>query len=328
VDFQFQDVTLYDMEIRFAEAVDGEACLEFLEDIEPFADQVIFAHQSSVEMDFDGTSRDIILISADKGLTNFMDFHRKGESVSMPGNGQAMLSVGIAEKLGIKVGDAITLRDPDMRRLELTVSGIYDNYVYNYVIVSPETIEENWGARPENQMAYINVKDGQDVYKAGTKVAGCDGVMNVTVCDDIASQVGSMLEALNLVVITVVVCAGMLAVTVLYNLTNINITERIREIATIKVLGFNAMESAAYVFKENLLLSAMGSVVGLFGGYALLTFVMSMIRVDMVWLPAGLQPGSYIWAVVLTMLPACIVDFVLYFKLDKINMAEALKSVE
>jgi putative ABC transport system permease protein len=230
--------------------------------------------------------------------------------------------------LGIHTGDTITIRDPDMRTMVVTVSGVYDNYVYNYVLVSPQTIETNWGTIPEQQMAYLMVKDGQDVHQAGTKVAGCEGVMNVTVCDDLAEQVGSMLEALNLVVITVVVCAGMLAVTVLYNLTNINITERIREIATIKVLGFNSSESAAYVFKENLLLSAMGSFVGLFGGYALLTFVMSMIQVDMVWMPARLQPISYVWAIVLTMLSACIVDFILYFKLEKINMAEALKSVE
>ncbi len=328
VSFQFEDVTLYDMEVRFAEAVDLDEQSEFCTEIQRYVDRVIFAHQSSVEMDFDGQTRDIILISADDGLGQYMNFHRGSEAVNMPGAGEAMLSVGIAEKLGIRAGDTITIRDPDMRTMELTVSGIYDNYVYNYVLVSPQTIETNWGTIPEQQMAYIMVKDGQDVHQAGTKVAGCEGVMNVTICDDLAEQVGSMLEALNLVVITVVVCAGMLAVTVLYNLTNINITERIREIATIKVLGFNSSESAAYVFKENLLLSAMGSFVGLFGGYALLTFVMSMIQVDMVWMPARLQPISYVWAIVLTMLSACIVDFILYFKLEKINMAEALKSVE
>ena len=114
----------------------------------------------------------------------------------------------------------------------------------------------------------------------------------------------------------------------LYNLTNINITERIREIATIKVLGFRATESAMYVFKENLLLSAMGAFFGLFGGFALLTFVMSQIKVDMVWFTARVTTMSFTWSVVITMLMACLVDFVLYFKLDKIDMAEALKSIE
>ena len=137
-----------------------------------------------------------------------------------------------------------------------------------------------------------------------------------------------MLQAMDLVVATVVICAGLLAVTVLYNLTNINITERLREIATIKVLGFRAWESAAYVFKENMLLSAMGACIGLLGGLGLLEFVMSKVRIDMVWFEVRIMPMSYVWAIVLTMLSACFVDFVLYFKLGKINMAEALKSVE
>lgn len=137
-----------------------------------------------------------------------------------------------------------------------------------------------------------------------------------------------MLDAMDLIVVTVVICAGMLAVTVLYNLTNINITERIREIATLKVLGFNEMESAAYVFKENMLLSAMGAVLGLGGGVLLLNFVMSQIKIDMVWFQARALPISFVLSIALTMFSACFVDFILFFKLQKINMAEALKSVE
>jgi putative ABC transport system permease protein len=150
----------------------------------------------------------------------------------------------------------------------------------------------------------------------------------VVVTQDIAGSVNSMLGALDTVVVTIVICAGALAMTVLYNLTNINITERIREIATIKVLGFHANETAAYVFKENLLLSAMGVLCGMPGGWYLLKFVTSEIQVDMVYFQAALEPVSILLGVVLTMLAACLVDFLLYFKLEKINMAEALKSVE
>ena len=152
--------------------------------------------------------------------------------------------------------------------------------------------------------------------------------MNVAVSEDLADMVSNMMDALDLVVIVIVFCAGLLAVIVLYNLTNININERIREIATIKVLGFNAKETAAYIFKENLSLTAIGSLLGLGLGYLLLLFVMSQIRIDMVWFKALVMPASYIWSLLLTMLAACVVDFVFYFKLDKINMAEALKSVE
>lgn len=328
VDFQFKDVTLYDMEIRFEEAMDRDDQDAFVQEIGRYVDDVVFAHQSSVELDFDSATRDIIMICADNKLTKFMDFHHNGQMISMPGRGEALLSVGIADKLGINVGDRVLIRNPDMQTISLKISGIYDNYVYNYILLTPQTIIDAWDEAPQQQMAYITVKDTQDVHISATKVSGYDGVMNVSICEDLADQVGSMLDAMNLVVITVVICAGMLAVTVLYNLTNINITERLREIATIKVLGFNARESAAYVFKENLLLSAMGSAVGLPAGYGLLLFVMSQIKVDMVWLPARLMSASYVWSVALTMLCACLVDLVLYFKLEKINMAEALKSVE
>jgi putative ABC transport system permease protein len=125
-----------------------------------------------------------------------------------------------------------------------------------------------------------------------------------------------------------VFCAGLLAAVVLYNLTNININERIREIATIKVLGFNASETGAYVFKENMVLTVAGSIFGLGLGRLLLEFIMLQIKIDMVWFRAVLTVKSCALAVVITLLSAVVVEFLFYFKLEKINMAEALKSVE
>ena len=177
-------------------------------------------------------------------------------------------------------------------------------------------------------MAFICMKDGADVHALGAAVSDQSFVMNVAISDDTAATVGRMMEALDLVVWVIVFCAGLLAVTVLYNLTNININERIREIATIKVLGFNASETAAYVFKENLALTVVGALLGLVFGKLLLIFVMSQIKVDMVWFTVRLTPLSFVLSILLTMLSACLVDFVLFFKLEKINMAEALKSVE
>lgn len=177
-------------------------------------------------------------------------------------------------------------------------------------------------------MAMIQVAEGQDIHSVSASIMDNKGVMNVSVSEDFAAMVGNMMQALDLVVVVVVFCAGLLAAIVLYNLTNINITERIREIATIKVLGFNSSETAAYVFKENLSLTVIGSVLGLGLGYLLLLFVMSQVKIDMVWFKSLIMPISYFWSIGLTILSACIVDFVFYFKLEKINMAEALKSVE
>ena len=177
-------------------------------------------------------------------------------------------------------------------------------------------------------MALIQVRDGQDVYSASTVITDLSGVLNVSISQELADMVGSMMDAMDMVIWVIVFAAGLLAVIVLYNLTNININERIREIATIKVLGFNAAETAAYVFKENVSLTVIGAGFGLGLGYLMLMFVMSQIKIDMVWFKTMILNPSYCWSVLLTLLSAFAVNFVFYFKLDKINMAEALKSVE
>lgn len=328
VDQQFAEVTTYDMAVYFSEGKTMEQQMQFWDELRDDVDGIQFVHQASADLEHEDSTRSIYLLASDEGLEDYMDLHRGKNSLGMPDVGEAYLSVGVAEAMGIKAGDEVTIRTADMRTLTVEITGIYDNHVNNYAIVRPETIWDQWGAMPEYQMALITVDGNQDVHVAGAKIGAMEGVMNVSISQDLADQVGSMLDALDLVVVTIVVCAGLLAAIVLYNLTNISITERVREIATIKVLGFHARESAAYVFKENLFLTALGSMVGLVGGIFLLKFVMSQIKIDMVWFTARLTPLSFVWAVVLTMLSACIVDFLLYFKLEKINMAEALKSVE
>ncbi len=327
VDYQFEDVTHYDLEVYFREQVTEEVQEEFQEML-PAGAKHMFYHQSSVELEFDDHMKELYMISAEDDLASFIDMHSGGENVALPGLNEVVLSVGVCEALNIQVGDTIRMRNSDLKQMDLTVSGIYDNHVYNYSIVSPQTIKAQWGAEPEQQMAFVTLPEGTDFHLTAADLSDVTDVMNVSISQDLADMVGSMMEALDLVVVVVVFCAGLLAVIVLYNLTNININERIREIATIKVLGFNASETAAYVFKENMVLTVAGSVLGLGLGYLLLVFVMTQIKIDMVWFKAMVMPMSYVWAVVLTILASLVVDFIFYFKLQKINMAEALKSVE
>lgn len=328
VDNQFDTITVYDMEVYFADGQTEQEQSFFRESLGGDAASIHFFHQSSMDMSFGDKTKEVFTVVSDENVKEYIHFRQDGQNLDMPGINEVYITISAAENMGIKVGDTVTLRDPDMRELELTVAGIFDNHVYNYAVVLPETIQAQWGQAPQKQMAAIMIADGVDVHNVGASISNMEDVINVSISEDMASQVKKMMEALDLVVLTVVVCAGALAVIVLYNLTNISITERIREIATIKVLGFNAKETAMYVFKENLLLTAMGTVLGLGGGILLLEFVMSQIKVDMVWMFASLKPLSYLWAILLTVLSAVIVDFLLYFKLDKINMAEALKSVE
>ena len=328
VDYQFQEVTTYDMQVYFTGHQSEGDQYKFEGELDRVAENIMFYHQESIELEGESQTKEIYLMAGDYRIQEFIDFHKGEEQLPMPKVNELMLSVGVAEALGIRVGDRVTMRNADLQRLEVTVSGIYDNHVNNYAIILPDTIEAQWGYSPEIQMALVTAAEGQDIYSLSAMITELDGVMNVAVSQDFADMVGGMMDALDLVIWVIVFCAGLLAAIVLYNLTNININERIREIATIKVLGFNASETAAYVFKENLSLSAIGSVFGLGLGYLLLLFVMSQIRIDLVWFKALIMPVSYVWSIVLTMLAACIVDFVFYFKLEKINMAEALKSVE
>ena len=326
--YQFENVTKYDMSVYFREEPSERQQDKFIKAVERDASNRMFYHQSSVEVDFDNRVKEVYLLSGGDEMTEFIDFHKGETPLSLPGKNQVLLSSGVAENLGIRQGDEVILRNSDLEELRLTVSAIYDNHVYNYAIVSPETITEQWGREPEYQMAFVCVKDGADVHALGAAISDLSFVMNVTVSEDVAATVGRMMDALDMVIWVIVFCAGLLAVTVLYNLTNININERIREIATIKVLGFNASETAAYVFKENLALTVVGTLLGLVFGKLLLIFVMSQIKIDMVWFTVLTEPVSYLWSIGLTLLSALVVDCVFYFRLDKINMAEALKSVE
>ena len=326
--YQFENVTKYDISVYFREEPTEKQQAKFQKTVQDKAEDFMFYHQSSAELEFDDRTKEIYLISGDSHLRSFLDLHKGDNSVSLPGKNEVVLSVGVAENLGIEKGDTILLRDADLQSMELTVSGIYDNHVYNYAIVSPDTIEEKWGSAPELQMAFVTMNEGEDVHALSAAISDLSYVMNVSVSEDMAEMVNGMMDALDMVVWVIVFCAGLLAVTVLYNLTNININERIREIATIKVLGFNASETAAYVFKENLALTVVGTALGLLFGKLLLMFVMSQIKIDMVWFKVLTEPKSYVLSAVLTLLSAVVVDFIFYFKLEKINMAEALKSVE
>lgn len=326
VSYQYDQVTLYDIGVTFDEALDEAGRADFRE---TYPDQDIhFCCQGGIDLEFGNGVKNIYFIATDESLDGFIGLRQDGMPLAMPGENETLLSIGAATAMGIVEGDQITLRNSDMEELTLTVAGIYDNNVYNYAIVTGDTIRGQWGREPEIQTAFVLTSEGQEVHELGAALASYDGVLGMTINQDTADTVGNMMEALDAIILVVVICAGALAGIVLYNLTNINIQERIREIATIKVLGFNAGETASYVFKENLTLTVVGTLLGLFAGKGLHTLVMSYVRIDMVWFDNVIEPLSYVLAAVLTVVAALVVDFVMYFKLEKINMAEALKSVE
>ncbi len=155
-----------------------------------------------------------------------------------------------------------------------------------------------------------------------------DDIMTVTSINDQVSTILDALDSLNVVIFVMVFCAGLLAIVVLYNLTNINISERVREIATIKVLGFYSLETANFIYRENIVLTLAGALTGMILGNMFSAFVVESIQMDNVMFPKVISPLSYLFGFILTFVFSMLVNFIMYFKMNKISMVESLKSIE
>ena len=252
----------------------------------------------------------------------------EGNALAAPAMGEAVVSHSIAERYNVKKGDSIRLRDDNMRELNVKVTGIFENHVYNVVFMGRDTMEAQLGEKTDINYALLNFREGADTYKTSAALSKNGNVTAVILFGDLKVRLSKMMSSLDYIVLIVIICAAGLAFIVLYNLTNINITERVREIATIKVLGFFRRETSSYVLRENLALTAFGTVVGLGLGILVHRFVMAQIRVDLVDFSVKVLPKSFLYSVLLTFLFNFIVDLFMELKLVKINMAESLKSIE
>lgn len=325
--YQFDDISLYDGVVNFDAHLDEAAQAQFLEDCGTSVKDAVFLHVSNVDLSGKDYVSTASLVAAYGDLNGFIDFHDGSEPLDYPEAGNCMISRGLSERLGYAVGDTISLRDADLNEMLLHVSAVYDNYVDYYIFTVPESLE-HWSGGDEINAAYVNYPENADSYACTADVVGAEHVAHVMDSASQRDRVNTMMSSLNYIVALIVVCAGTLAFIVLYNLTNINISERIREIATLKVLGFYAAETSSYVFRENIILTTMGAFVGLFLGKLLHAYVMNQIKVDGVLFDIRVMPTSYLMAFAMTIVFAWLVNSVMYFKIKKINMTESLKSVE
>lgn len=330
-DMQYDEIQIYDIGITFSDKVQEKDKDELTIQTENILSQTAYRYEESVDLDFGGKTKSIYLEIPEntEEISTFLNLHTPdGTQIPYPAKGEAVLSEKIAENMGIKIGNQITLRDNDMNSFTVTVSALCENFIYNYIYINKETYTEQLGTEPAYKSAYTVVKEGVDVHEAAAAISSLDNVLAVSVTLDMRKRIAAMMESMDYIVLLIIVCAGSLAFIVLYNLTNINITERIREIATIKVLGFYAKETADYVFRENLVLTGMGAVVGLGLGKWLHWFVMYNINIDMISFKTTIAPISYVCSLFFTFAFAMLVNGIMYFKLEKINMAESLKSIE
>ena len=328
-DDQYGEITLYDYSVTFQDDQTPESAAAYLERHGWAEDAALLVHSGSVDVVANGESKSVYRIMSSTGsLEGFVDLHSGDTPIRYPGPGEVVLNMGLAQNMGIALGDTVELRDSELGSLTATVSGIADNYAFNYAYISAETCEQQLGQVPAYNTLYLNSSGEADPYAEGADLLDDDDVGNVTVIQASREQINNLLSRLDYVVVVVVVCAAALAFIVLYNLTNINITERIREIATIKVLGFYQNEVASYVLREIMILSVLGSLAGLLMGKALHTYVMSMIRIDAMFFACRIVPSSYFLSFGMTMVFAAGISLGMRPRLTRIDMAESLKSIE
>ena len=328
---QYDDIILYDYEITMAYDMNEEEQEIFFRDAGDDIKDAMFLYRGLAEVSGGDAIKNATLTVTDgKRLYKYIDLSFDGEPIDYPGKNEAAINYNLARQLGgVEVGDEITLTTSEKKELTVTVSALFDNYVDSFVFISPETCSEQLGAVPEYKSALANAPDGADINRCAEALThDVDGVRGVTLSVDTKARMSSMMDGLLVVVAAIILCAGLLAFIVLYNLTNINISERIREIATLKVLGFYPNEAAHYVFRENLILTGAGAVFGLGLGVALHAFVMNAIKVDMMYFKPHISFLSFAVSIVITFVFAVIVNAIMRRRIDNIDMAGALKSIE
>lgn len=326
-DYQYGEISVYDAELNFTDPLSDEEQESFLTGHEGL-DKLLYLSSTSVDIGSEDNLKSSSLSAVMSGkLEDFIKLRSEEGEVSLPGEGEILLSKGIASMLNVERGDSVTVTNDQFKSIDLTVCGVFDNYISDYMFVTPETLMELDGEVPVNT-AYVIFKEGVDQNTASARLLDDELVSRVALSQDTRNSVDSSFSSLNIIVVLIILCAGALAFIVLFNLININIGERIREIATIKVLGFYNGESSAYVFREVNMLTVLGALLGLALGKLLHAFVMTQIRTDGICFDVRIAWQSYIYSLLLTFAFAVLVRIAMSYKLGRISMSESLKAVE
>jgi putative ABC transport system permease protein len=331
---QFDEIMIYDASV----SVDGEAGDEEVEELEATIEEnekiakSLKVGTSAVEISFKDLNKTLTMYIPEE-VSAFEDYivfrEREGhKKLTLEDNG-ILLTEQIAKKLGVKVGDTILLTK-DKEQAQVAITGITENYMTHYVYMTPNLYGKLFGEEPDYNeyfmlMPGVEQKEDLAVGNALLEQPAASGVFYTSYYQDLLSNV---LVSLNIVVWVLIISAGALAFVVLYNLNNININERRRELATLKVLGFYNKETAAYVYRENIVLTLIGSLFGTIFGIFLHRYVITTVEIDLVMFGRNIDPSSFVYSILLTILFSAFVNFVMYFKLKKIDMVESLKSIE
>lgn len=325
---QFDTIMTYDYNISFTEAQSVEEREKYVEEFSDILTQCVFVSTNEMEVvQKDRIKKVSVVATDDSEITKLIGFHYNKETVPYPSYGKVAVNDKLAEDFDLKPGDTITIKINETDTIEVEISTIFENYMNNYLFMTGKTYQALFGEEAHYKNAYATTAK-EELYQVSASLSKGDDVATVSVLKDMRSMIDNMMSSLDSIVWLVIACAGALGFVVIYNLNNINITERNREIATIKVIGFYAQETRSYVFRETIILTFIGSLIGLGLGKLLHMFIMEQINVDAISFNEQVFGSSYLISILVTFAITLLVNLILNKKIDRVNMTESLKSVE
>lgn len=279
----------------------------------------VSSHQSYLFSPKDGEKLSEYVILRDAKTKENLPFPKKG----------VYITEKLARMLNLEVGETMRLSKEGEKDVFSVIEGIVENYMFHFVFMSPETYESLFDKPPIYNNLFLSYSDGEIIEaELGEKFLSSEAVTGMSYVSDLKEQIDSMLKVLNLVILVLISSAGLLAFVVLYNLNSINIMERKRELATLKVLGFYDGEVSSYIYRENIILTVFGVVLGSVFGTILHRFVIQTVETDIMMFGKTIHPHSYFLSILLTFLFSIFVNFIMHFVLKRIDMTQSLKSVE
>ena len=337
IPMQYGEIYKYGINVSLKEEKEGEELQEIKEKIaqEEKVTDVLGANIQSVKIIKNDNNQSIQLVVPEdvNSIGTFISLRSRTnrEESYVPDNNGVIITEKLAKLLDIKEGDTITLENADGDRADVQVAHITENYILHYLYMSPELYNRVYDTRIESNtvLAKTEALSEEEENNLGkTLLQDEENISGVSFTSDSSNMLETVMNNMDMVVWILIIAAGMLALVVLYNLLNANISERIRELATIKVLGFYDREVYEYIGRETIILTILGMLFGLIGGYYLTMYILKTCEIDMLMFDPEIRVLSYVLGIVITTLFTGIVNVITYFSLKKIDMIESLKSVE
>ena len=331
VDKQYGQINAYDfvMVVEDESATGDNALLDVLDDTQKLSEWMPYAEETGYLVEDIDEKLSIVVPEDTTRSGQFISLRDRtsGEEYEISEDGVVMTEK-LCESYGIKAGDTVTLKDEDGNKAEVTVTAVCENYISSYAYMSLETYKKLFGGEPEFIMVMCNLSDGEELSEITAGLLENSNVLYINSAQTLKESFADSIKSINGVIYVLILSAGLLCIIVLYNLTNVNICERKKELATTRVLGFHKRETQNYIFRETNILSFFGGFVGLFLGLWLHSFVIKTVEVEMVMFGRQVYFTSFLYAMAITVVFTLLVNLILRRQINKIDMVEAMKANE